>query len=41
VIYTSIESLPLMGTRNVTDPDDFKDCQREKEREKNKETIDH
>lgn len=29
-----------MGTRNVTDPDDFKDCQREK-REKDKETIDH
>lgn len=29
-----------MGTRNVTDPDDFKDGQREK-REKNKETIDH
>ncbi len=24
--------LPFMGTRNVTDPDDFKDCQREKKR---------
>lgn len=40
VSYTSIESLPLMGTRNVTDPDDFKNCQRKK-REMNKETIDH
>lgn len=40
VIYTSIESLPLMGSRNVTDPDDFKDCQRGGN-EKNKETIDH